>query len=138
MYFCDTRQRRIQQCRYEAATATVTDIRPFVTLDPSQGSPDGSVIDADGCLWSAAYGGAMVRRYRPDGTLEREIAVPAKNATCPAFGGEPLNELFVTTARENMSPDELARVPDAGGVYRAVVADVRGLPDSLFRDGAGR
>jgi sugar lactone lactonase YvrE len=138
MYFCDTPQRRIQQCRYDAATAAVTDIRPFVTLDPSQGFPDGSVVDADGCLWNAAYGGAMVRRYRPDGTLEREIAVPAKNTTCPIFGGDSLNELFVTTARENMSPEDLARVPDAGGVYRALIADVRGLPDSLFRDGAGQ
>jgi sugar lactone lactonase YvrE len=75
-----------------------------------------------------------VRRYRPDGTVEREIAVPAKNPTCAVFAGASLNELYITTARQEMSPLELERVPDAGGIYRAAVDDVAGLRDAAFRD----
>ena len=92
------------------------------------------MVDAEGCLWNAAWGAGAVRRYRPDGTLDREIGVPAKNPTCPLLGGDALDELYVTTARQEMSEAELASVPDAGSVYRAPIGDVRGLPDAEFVD----
>jgi L-arabinonolactonase len=50
------------------------------------------------------------------------------------FGGAGLNELYITTARQDMSSDELALVPEAGSVYRAVIYGVRGLPDAPFAD----
>jgi len=77
---------------------------------------------------------SVARRFRPDGTIEREISVPAPNVTCLAFGGPDLNELYITTARQDMSPAELERVPEIGGVYRATPVGVRGLPDTLFAD----
>jgi L-arabinonolactonase len=132
MYFCDSPLAQIMMCRYDAESASVGDVRVFAALGPSDGQPDGSVIDADGCLWNAAWGAGIVRRYRRDGVLDREISVPAKNPTCVAFGGGALNELFITSAREEMSPSELERTPDAGGVYRAIVAPVRGVPDPLI------
>jgi sugar lactone lactonase YvrE len=134
MYFCDSPRRRIMTCRYDAAAAAVSDIRVFAELGPSDGFPDGSIVDADGCLWNAAWAAAVVRRYRPDGSIDREVFVPAKNPTCPVFGGTSLNELYITTARQEMTPAELERTPEAGGVYRAVFDDVRGLPDRPFAD----
>ena len=56
--------------------------------------------------------------------------VPATNVTCLAFGGPDLNELYITTARQDMSPADLERVPETGGVYRAMPEGVRGLPDT--------
>jgi L-arabinonolactonase len=134
MYFCDSPRRQIMACRYDADAAAVADFRPFVTLESTDGQPDGSIVDAEGCLWNAVWGAGAVRRYRPDGTLDREIGVPATNPTCPVFGGAALDELCVTTARQDMSDAELARVPDAGSVYRARIADVRGLLDAEFAD----
>lgn len=134
MYFCDSPTRRIMQCRYDAATAAVSDVRLFAVLASDEGQPDGSIVDAAGHLWNTAWGAGRVRRYRPDGTVEREIAVPAKNPTCAVFAGASLNELYITTARQEMSPPELERVPDAGGIYRAAVDDVAGLRDAAFRD----
>lgn len=134
MYFCDSPRRRIMACRYDAGAAAVSDIRVFAELGPSDGFPDGSIVDADGCLWNAAWGAAVVRRYRSDGSIEREVRVPAKNPTCPAFGGTGFHELYITTARQEMSPAELDTTPEAGGVYRAVFDDVRGLPDEPFAD----
>ncbi len=134
MYFCDSNQRRIMQCDYDAASASVANVRLFVALGPGTGTPDGSIVDAEGRLWNAEWGSACVRRYTADGQLERSISVPAKNPTCPAFGGPDLCDLYVTSAREQMTPEELARVPDAGSVYRAGAVGVRGVADALFRD----
>jgi L-arabinonolactonase len=135
MYFCDSPTGRIMQCRYDAAAAAVSDVVEFAMLQSSEGQPDGSIVDADGCLWNAAWGAGLVRRYRPDGAIDREIAVPAKNPTCVVFAGAAMNELYITTARQDMSPMELERVPHAGGIYRADVSHVTGLRDAPFRDG---
>jgi len=134
MYFTDTPTKRIMACRYDADSAAVSGVREFAVLGPAQGYPDGSTIDAEGHLWSAAWSGAVARRFRPDGTVEREVPVPAPNVTCLAFGGPDLNELYITTARQDMSPADLERVPGIGGVYRAMPEGVRGLQDTLFAD----
>ena len=63
-----------------------------------------------------------------------EVTVPAKNPTCVVFGGAAMNELYVTSARQEMSDEELERAPEAGGVYLAVIEDARGLADSPFLD----
>jgi L-arabinonolactonase len=133
MYFCDSPQRRIMRGRYHASEARVDAVGAFVTVP--DGFPDGSVVDAEGYLWNAVWGAGVVRRYTPDGALDREIAVPAKNPTCVVFGGDAMNELYVTTSRQEMSSEELARTPDAGGVYRVVASGARGLPDRLCRCG---
>jgi L-arabinonolactonase len=134
MYFCDSPRAQIMACRYDAESAAVSDVRAFASLGPSDGQPDGSIVDADGCLWNAAWGAGVVRRYRPDGTLSREVTVPAKNPTCVVFGGAAMNELYITSARQEMSEEELARTPDAGGVYLAAIEGVRGLADAPFLD----
>jgi L-arabinonolactonase len=131
MYFCDSQQRRIMRGRYRASDPRVDDVEVFVTV--ADGYPDGSVIDADGYLWNAIWGAGVIRRYAPGGSLDRSVVVPAKNPTCLAFGGEAMNEAYVTTARQEMSAQELERTPEAGSIYRFVVSDVRGLSDRLCR-----
>jgi L-arabinonolactonase len=59
--------------------------------------------------------------------------VPAKNPTCVVFGGDGLDDLYVTSSRQEMSDDELARTPEAGGVYRVSVGG-RGVPDAVFQE----
>jgi len=134
MYFCDSTSRRIMRCDYDADTASATNVREFIAFGPQQGTPDGSVVDSDDCLWNAEWGAARVRRYTPDGALDRSIAVPAKNPTCVAFGGRNLDDLFITSARQEMTPDELTRTPEAGSVYCVRGTGVQGLPDALFKD----
>jgi sugar lactone lactonase YvrE len=131
MYFCDSQQRRIMRGRYRASEARVDDVDVFVTV--TDGFPDGSVVDADGYLWNAVWGAGVIRRYAPDGSLDREVVVPAKNPTCLAFGGDTMNEGYVTTARQEMSDQELERTPDAGSIYRFVASGMRGLSDQLCR-----
>jgi sugar lactone lactonase YvrE len=132
MYFCDSPLGAIMQCEYDAGSARVSNVREFVRFGPGDGLPDGSIVDAEGCLWNAAWGVGRVRRYAPDGRILGEIRVDAKNTTCPVFGGEALDQLFVTSARQGMTSDELARVPHAGGMYRCATIGGRGLADARF------
>ena len=55
-------------------------------------------VDSEGFIWSAIWFGSKVKRFDPDGKLEREIHFPATQTSCPMFGGKDLNELYVTTA----------------------------------------
>ncbi len=133
MYFCDSPLRRIMQCDYDSENAAVSRVRVFADVPSGPGSPDGSVIDSEGCLWNAEWGSALVRRYTPDGTPIETIALAAKNPSCVVFGGSKLDEVFITTARQDMSAEEIEATPQAGGVY-AARAGVPGLLDPPFLD----
>ncbi len=132
MYFCDSPDARIRQCDYDAESAQVSHVRDFVRLNEGSGLPDGSIIDTEGCLWNAVWGAAVVRRYHPSGRLLSEIAIPSKNVTCVALGGEALDQLFVTSSRQEMTEEELAAAPSSGSVYH-VSTGSRGISDALFR-----
>jgi sugar lactone lactonase YvrE len=134
MYFCDSPRRRIMQCDYDADAARVSQIREVACV-ASPGFPDGSTIDAAGNLWNAEWGAFAVRCYTPEGRIARQIEVPVKNPSCVVFGGSNLDELFITTARQQMTTQDLEAMPEAGGLYRAVVEDARGLPEPTFTRG---
>ena len=132
IYFTDTPTGVIRSGSYDSETAAIEDVRDFVVIAPADGHPDGSIVDADGCLWNAAWGGGVVRRFTPDGRLDRVVRVPTKNPTCPAFGDAGLDTLYVTSSRQQHSADELARAPHAGGVFALRIPGVRGIPDKPF------
>ena len=134
MYFCDSLDKRIMRARYDAASATASAVEVFVDLRSRPGSPDGSIVDADGFLWNAAWGAARVRSFTPEGTLDREVAVPPKNPTCLAFGGAKLEDVAISSARQEMSEHELRDCPQAGGVFQIASTGVRGLTDEEFAD----
>ena len=131
MYFCDSPTGRIRQCDYDAESAGVANVREFVRLKEGSGLPDGSIIDHDGCLWNAVWGAGVVRQYDPEGHLLAEISVPSRNLTCPVFGGDSLDQLFVTSSRQEMSDEELLEAPVSGGVFSIQTAS-RGVCDTPF------
>jgi sugar lactone lactonase YvrE len=128
LYYCDTQQPRILCCDYDADSATVSNSRLFAEVN--EGSPDGSTLDAEGYLWNAQWGAARVVRYAPQGEIDRIVTVPTMHPSCVAFGGEQLDQLFITTAREGLGDEALQRVPESGGVYRRYASGFRGLPES--------
>ena len=134
MYFCDSPTRRILRCDYDAATAQVGNVRPFTEVDRADAEPDGSVIDAEGCLWNAQWGAGRVARYDPDGRLMATLAVPAAHTTCPALGGPGLDELMLTTARTGLGREALAAQPLSGSLFGRRLPTALGVPDALFED----
>jgi sugar lactone lactonase YvrE len=99
--------------------------RPFVTIDPADGAPDGLTVDAEGGVWVALWGGSAVRRYDPDGTLTAVVEVGARQVSSCALGE---GTLYVTTSREKLAPGD---DPLAGCVFRADVG-VAGRPVREF------
>jgi len=129
MYFADTAGKTIEVIDYGAACETVR--HPFVTLTAEEGRPDGSCVDRDGGLWNAQFGGACIQQFHPDGSRGTRVLLPVSQVTCACFGGTSLNRLYITTARENFSPEQAAAEPTAGGIFVADVGAV-GLPEQFF------
>ena len=130
MYFADTPEKRIRLYDYDLDSGVLSGERVFVTVE-GPGFPDGSTVDAEGCLWNAEWGGGRVVRYRPDGRVDRVLPLPASQVTCCAFGGARLDRLYVTTARTGLDPDMLAAEPHAGALF-AFEVGVSGLADASF------
>jgi sugar lactone lactonase YvrE len=95
------------------------------------GSPDGMQADSEGCIWVATWGGKRVCRFSPSGELLAQVPLPTSHPASLAFGGEDLRTLYITTAREGLSAEQLAQEPLAGAVFRARI-DVPGLPPNAF------
>jgi sugar lactone lactonase YvrE len=131
MYYIDTPERRIDVLDYDVDTGEATGRRPLCPVDGTDGSPDGLTVDADGCVWVALWGGGAVRRYTPDGLLDREITLPVDQPTACCFGGDDLTDLYVTTARAGLDESALAARPLSGSVLVLPGLGV-GLPSTAF------
>lgn len=127
-YFADTMTNIIEKVATDPATGLpVGEWTEFARTD-GLGSPDGSAVDAEGYVWNARWGAGCVVRHAPDGSVDRVVEVPgAKRTTCPAFGGDDLKTLYITSAREGMTDEETAAAPHSGSVF-AIRVDVPGLP----------
>ncbi|MEU9914935.1 SMP-30/gluconolactonase/LRE family protein [Streptomyces sp. NPDC051001] len=117
MYYIDSPTRRLDVFDFEAGRPV--NRRPLVGIEEGAGFPDGLTVDADGCVWVALWDGGAVRRYTPEGTLDRVITLPTPRVTACAFGGADLTDLYITTARVGLkSPHPVAGsllvVPGAG------------------------
>lgn len=131
-YFTDS-GKMIIKCATDAATGLpVGPWEDFYTME-GRGGADGSVVDSEGYLWNARWGGGAVIRISPDGKLDKVVEVPGvTRVSCPAFGGADLKTLYITTAREHMTPEELEREPYAGSVF-AVALDVPGIAEPFLK-----
>ena len=116
LYHVDSGNRTIWRFAL-GAEPVLTGGEVFIQLSSSQGHPDGVVVDSEGCLWVALWGGWGVRRYAPDGTLLAHVALPCARVTKLAFGGTDLKTAYVTTARVGLSDAELAEQPLAGSLF---------------------
>ena len=130
MYFTDTPTKIIRAYDHDLATGELSGERTFASVE-GPGSPDGSTVDSDGCLWNAEWAGGRVVRYTPDGRVDRVVELPCSHVSCCAFGGAGLDTLFITTARTGLDAAAVAREPLAGALF-AVDAGVRGLADTPF------
>ncbi|MDH5834428.1 SMP-30/gluconolactonase/LRE family protein [Luteimonas kalidii] len=132
LYWCDSVQPRIWCGDYDAQRAQVSHPRVFAGVEGGK-APDGSTVDAAGGVWNAHWDGARAVRYAPDGAVDRIVAIPAGRPSCCAIGGAALDTLYVTTAREDLDDDQLARTPEAGGVFALTLAPGAGLPEARLR-----
>ena len=101
-YFADTRRRKIMQVSLDRDGWPDGAPSVFVDLQAEGVNPDGSVVDAAGCLWNAQWGANRVARYDADGRFMQAVSFPAQQISCPAFGGADLRTMFATSAAEGL------------------------------------
>ncbi len=99
----------------------------FLKFRKEWGAPDGMTVDAQGGLWIAHWGGSCVSRFNPNGTLDRQIPLPASQITSCVFAGQNLDRLFATSAATGQ-PNE----PLAGALFEIDSQGLRGLVPNLF------
>jgi sugar lactone lactonase YvrE len=127
-YYDDTATHRVDVFDYDR-DGGLTGRRPFVQLG-DDGNPDGLTVDAEGGVWVALFGAGAVHRYTPAGVLDVVVELPTAQVTACTFGGPRRDQLFITTSREGMAPDD---DPLAGSLFRADV----GVPGRSVREFAG-
>ena len=126
VYYNDTATFTISVFDYDTSAGLINR-RTFAEL-PDGGRPDGLAVDAEGGVWTAVSNGGAVYRYSAEGVLEEKLAVPTRKVTACTFGGEHLDQLFITTSKENTDTRE---DPLAGSLFCADVG-VKGFPVRLF------
>lgn len=122
LYYVDTPTRRVDVFDYDPAAGRFANRRVFAEI--SRGFPDGITVDSHGHVWVALWDGGAVLRLRPDGRLDRAVEVPAAHVTSCAFGGDGLDELYITTAWDG----------SAGGELWRCRTSYTGLPANPYRD----
>ncbi|HQZ11723.1 MAG TPA: SMP-30/gluconolactonase/LRE family protein [Devosia sp.] len=115
MYFCDTASGVISAYDFDLDDGVISNKRPFAEFD--RGVPDGSTVDADGCLWNARWDGGCVVRFTPKGEVDMVLDVPVAKPTSCSFGGPDLSDLYITSASYGATEAELRAAPDSGNLF---------------------
>lgn len=138
-YFADTFKREIWAYDYDLGSGCPSNRRVFASTAQDSGFADGSTVDAEGCVWNAQVISGDLIRYSPDGRVERKIGMPVRNITSVMFGGDDLDEIYVTSMARVKHPavhDHFAADvrPQfaAGSVFRIKGLGIKGLPETRF------
>jgi sugar lactone lactonase YvrE len=134
MYFSDAAENTVFTFAVGRESGTLGQRRTFVVGGEGRGQPNGLTVDAEGFVWITCLGAWCVRRFAPDGSLDREVMLPVPMPTNCAFGGPDLMTLYITSTYIRLPPGMSSQAP-ASGQLLAVQTDVRGQTPTLFRSG---
>ncbi|SDC06417.1 Sugar lactone lactonase YvrE [Terribacillus halophilus] len=129
-YYIDTPTGEVQCFDYDGETGEISN--PRIAVSFKDGKPDGMTIDEEGKLWIAHYGGSKVSRWNPaTGERLEDVHLPVSQVTSCTFGGPERKTLYITTARQNLTEEDLEKQPLAGGIF-VYETDVVGAPSYRF------
>ena len=132
MYHIDSPTRRVDAWDFDNSNATISNRRTAIEIQDEGAFPDGMAMDVEGKIWVALWSGWSVVRFDPENGEElARIPVPVSRTSACAFGGPNLDDLYITTAKKNITEADLEKEPLAGCVFKARV-DVSGLPPVSF------
>lgn len=132
MYCAESRTNSIHAYDLDLGTGELSNQRVFLQLQEGEGFADGATVDAEGGYWLANVAAGRLRRYLPDGTLDRIVELPFSNPTKPAFGGPDLKTLYVTSTKMEIPSVKEGSAPN-GPVYQLQPGET-GVPETPFRD----
>ena len=118
-YYIDTPTFQVDAFDYDNATGEITNRRKAISIPREEGFPDGMCIDMEGMLWIAHWGGWQITRWDPgSGEKLLSIKLPVSQVTSLCFGGAQLKDIYITSAREGLSEEDLEKEPLAGSLLR--------------------
>lgn len=132
LYHSDSRAGRVWRYAYDTGNGSIGPRMDFVNYQSEWGRPDGAAVDSEGCYWSCGVSAGRINRFSPAGELIAWIEMPITHPTMPCFGGADLKTLYVTSLRENFSPEQLHATPMAGALF-SIALDVAGTPVGRYR-----
>ncbi|WP_440874154.1 SMP-30/gluconolactonase/LRE family protein [Thalassotalea sp. PLHSN55] len=125
LYHTDTLKRVIYKIFLDQHRQ-ITSKQVFINIPEQDGYPDGMNVDSEGNLWVCHFAGGKVVKYSEAGQRLTEYQFPVSNITSCTFVGENLNRMVFTTAKKCLSDEQLAKEPQAGGLFIAT-ADASGI-----------
>lgn len=132
LFYIDTPTKQIQQFNYNLRTGELSNGRVVVTVADEDGKPDGMCIDQDDKLWVGHFRGCQIAQYDPaTGEKLAKVEMPCANVTSCCFGGEHLDQLYITTASAGLNDEQKAEQPQAGKVFVCPV-EARGFPTATW------
>ena len=129
MYSVDSIPGIVFKRSYDATTGACGEREEWLRF--ADGLPDGACLDVHGNLWVAAWGTGQIRCFQPDGAQIATVDVDAPLTTSVAFVGVDRDLLLITTARDELTQEQLAAHPDSGRLFIADVG-VAGQPPYLW------
>lgn len=127
LYYTDTPTGAIWLFDYDRSTGSIRNRRDFTSTDDpdADGLPDGMTVDSEGYVWSARVLTGQIHRYSPSGELALSIDFPCDMVSSAVFGGENMEDLYVTTISAN---DRETHGPGAGALYR-IRTGIKGIEE---------
>lgn len=135
MYYIDTPTKEVWAFDYDNATGVISNQRVAVKIAESEGFPDGMTIDVEDKLWIAHWGGYQVARWDPvTGEKLFSVMLPVSQVTSCAFGGDQLDQLYITSARKGLGHEALDKEPYAGALFvYNTEGEFHGVPANRFK-----
>ena len=130
MYYIDSITQQVDAFDFDVQSGSLSNRRRVISIPKDVGLPDGMTVDGEGYLWVALHGSGTVRRFTPDGQLDRIVRLPVSHVTCPAFGGPNYMDLYMTSMTYGLK-DAIRNEPLAGSLFRCRPG-VRGRPPFRF------
>jgi len=132
IYFSDTFQRRI--LRYEKKDNGISYVsNNFHEFDENDGYPDGLTVDSKGNIFVAHWGGGKISVLNKKSIIIDEIHLPAKNVTSLCFGGSDMKKIFVTSAKEDTTKNDLKKFKFSGSCF-LIDSEYKGKPENFYSD----
>lgn len=131
LYFADSPTNIIYAYDMVPETGQIGNKRIFAITEAGV-HPDGSCVDADGCVWNAQWGAGQVVRYTPEGRVDYILKIPSSQPTCVSFGGPDLNQLIVTSSKLDMNQADAIKYPHSGSLF-IYETPYKGIPETRFK-----
>ncbi|XP_076808510.1 regucalcin-like [Clavelina lepadiformis] len=133
MYYCDSFKYTIDAYDYDVDTGNISNMQEVVKFDRmTDGIPDGHTVDVDGNLWVAMFSTGQIIKVDPRTGTKLEylkISDTVLKTTSVCFGGPNLDELYVTSARN----DPLKGRQDMSGcTFKVTELGTKGLPANVY------